>query len=200
MDHIWGRDWHLTPKLTLQCLHCAHRSLCFWDLNYDTNRQQQAWRLRPMVSQEAIQRPLDWQCDKCRNSTSHLTRAPELSRYQASPWLVRSCRETGPAVRHITSAPCQDTARLETSEGQTTLNMGLHGRERPLSSQLRNFHCPEEGGRQSKLERRSSVRWRSLSRSMQTRERERERERESGIGMGQRGFVGFSAYFSHFQM
>ena len=34
---------------------------------------------------------------------------------------------------------------------QTTLNMGLYGRERPLSSQLRNFHCPEEGGRPSKL-------------------------------------------------
>ena len=53
--------------------------------------------------------------------------------------------------RHITSSPCQDTARLETSEGQTMLNMGLHDRERPLPPQLRNFHCPEEGGRQNIL-------------------------------------------------
>ena len=35
---------------TLQCLHCAHRSLCLWDLNYDTNQQQQAWRLQLMMS------------------------------------------------------------------------------------------------------------------------------------------------------
>ena len=30
--------------------------------------------------------------------------------------------------------------------------MGLHGRERHLPNQLWNLHCPEEGGRQSKLE------------------------------------------------
>ena len=103
---------------------------------------------------------LSWICNV--HWTDHVTNVeirrrtsqgvPELSHYKASPWPVRSCRETGPAVRHITSAPCLDTVRLETSEGQTTLNMVLHSRERPLSSQLRNFHCPEEGGRQSKLE------------------------------------------------
>ena len=141
-----------TKVILCICLHCAHRSPCVWDLDYDTNRQQQAWRLRLMVSQEAMQRLLDWPCDKCQHSTSHLTRAPELSCYKASPWLVRSCHETGPAVRHITSALWQDTAQQEMSEGQTMLSMGLHGSERPLPLQLRNFHCPEEGGRQSKLE------------------------------------------------
>ena len=66
---------------------------------------------------------------------------------------------TGPAVRHITSASCWDTARLETSEGQTMLNMGLHGRERPLPLNFGIFTTlrkVENRARRSSIRRRSS--------------------------------------------
>ena len=53
MDHIWLVETGTSQQnQTLHCLHCAHRPLCFRDLDSDSNRQQQALRLRSMMSQE----------------------------------------------------------------------------------------------------------------------------------------------------
>ena len=54
-------------------------------------------------------------------------------------------------VRHMTSARCQGTWRLETSEGQTPLNMDINGRERPLPS-TSEPSLPWRRRKQSKLE------------------------------------------------
>ena len=127
MDHIWVSRLALHTKVILYNVGIVPIALYApetWTMTQTDNNMLDAfdqWCLRRLWN-------VRW-----TDHVTNVTRAPELSRCQASPWLVQFCREIGPAVRHIASAPCQDTARLQTSERQTTLNMGLHGREGPLS-------------------------------------------------------------------